>query len=168
MKKIALITGTIIGVLLTTNSIIHMNLMYSNPDYQGNDVLGYTTIFGLFSMIYFGVRYYRNKFLDGNIQFSKAFKMGVLVCFIASTIYVVVGLLNMYLFMPDFLEVFVDNIIRNTPPEEVEAKRIELESLVAMYENPLLVLLISYMEVFPFGIIVALISALLVKTKKVK
>lgn len=165
MKKVTLIFGSVIGLVLTTNSIIHMNMMYSNPNYKGNDVIGYATMVIVFSVIYFGVRNYRNKYLNGEIGFLKAFKTGALICFIASTYYVVFGLLYYYLFIPDFLDVYADYIIRNSPAGEVEAKTAQMESFKEMSKNPLFVVLFSYFEVLPIGMIVALVSAFMVKKK---
>ena len=163
MKKIILIYGAVIGVLLTTNSIIHLNIMSSNPDYQGNDVLGYATQIAMFSIIYFGIRNYRNNFLGGKISFFKAIKTGALICFVASTIYVVVGLLYYYLFIPDFMDIYTDYIIRNSAPDEVEAMTVQMANFKEMYKNPLFAILISYTEVLPIGMIVALFSAFIVK-----
>ena len=55
MKKIIFTFGLVIGVLLATNAIIHINMMYSSPDFKANDALGYATLFVLFSLMYFGV-----------------------------------------------------------------------------------------------------------------
>jgi len=165
MKKIILLFGAIIGAILSSNSIIHMNMMRSNPDYQGNDVLGYATMIVVFSLIYFGVRNYRNKFLDGKIGFGKAFKTGALICFVASTVYVVMGLSYYYLFAPDFMEVYADYVIRNAPADEVEAVTAQMTNFKEMYKNPIVATLITYMEVLPLGMLVALVSAFIVKKK---
>ncbi|MEM9299163.1 MAG: DUF4199 domain-containing protein [Bacteroidota bacterium] len=165
MKKITLIFGSVIGLVLTTNSIIHMSMMYSNPNYKGNDVIGYATMVIIFSVIYFGVRNYRNKRLDGKMGFPKAFKTGALICFIASSYYVVFGLLYYYLFVPDFMDVYAEYIIRNSPGSEVEAKTAQMASFKEMSKNPLFLVLFSYFEVLPIGMIVALISAFIVKRK---
>ena len=163
MKKVILISGLIIGALLATNAIIHMNMMYSNPDYKGNDVVGYATLVIIFSLIYFGVRNYRNNHLDGKISFGQAFKTGALICFIASTVYVVVGLSYYYIFAPDFIDVFTEYVIRHSPPDEVEATTAQMANFKEMYKNPLFSVFISYMEVLPIGMIVALFSAFVVK-----
>lgn len=165
MKKIILIFGLVIGAILATNAIIHMNMMYSNPDYKGNDVIGYATLVIIFSLIYFGVRNYRNNYLDGKISFLQAFKTGALICFIASTVYVIFGLLYYYFFAPDFIDVFTDYMIRNSAPDEVEATTAQMANFKEMYKNPLFVILITYMEVLPIGMIVALFSAFIVKKK---
>ncbi|MFD2587118.1 DUF4199 domain-containing protein [Croceitalea marina] len=165
MKKIILIFGAVIGILLSVNAIIHMNMMISNPDYKGNDIIGYATLVIMFSLIYFGVRNYRNNYLDGKIGFSKAFKTGALICFVASTFYVVVGLLYYYFFVPDFIDVYADYLIKNSAPDEVEATTAQMANFKEMYKNPLFAILITYMEVFPIGMIVALFSAFIVKKK---
>lgn len=165
MKKVTLIFGSVIGLVLSSNSIIHMNMMYSNLDYKGNDVIGYATMVIIFSVIYFGVRNYRDKHLDGKIGFSKAFKTGALICFIASTYYVVLGLLYYYLFVPDFMDVYADYIIRNSSVSELEANTTQMASFKEMSKNPLFLALFSYFEVLPIGMIIALASAFIVKKK---
>ncbi len=165
MKKIILIFGLVIGAILAANAVIHMNMMYSNPDYKGNDVLGYATLVIIFSLIYFGVRNYRNNHLDGKISFLQAFKAGALICLVASTIYTVIGLLYYYLFVPDFIDVFTEYVIRNSAPDEVEAKTAQMANFKEMYKNPLFAIFITYMEVLPIGMIVALFSAFFVKKK---
>jgi len=165
MKKIILIFGLVIGAILAANAIIVINIMYSDTDFKGNDVVGYATMVIMFSLIYFGVRNYRNNYLDGKISFLKALKTGALICLVASTVYVVLGLSYYYLFAPDFLDVFSEHVIRNAAPDEVEAKTAQMANFKEMYKNPLFAILISYFEVMPVGMIVALFSAFIVKKK---
>lgn len=163
MNKIVLIFGLIIGTILISNSIIVINMIYANPDFKGNDVVGYATMVLMFSLIYFGVRNYRNNHLDGKISFLKALKTGALICLVASTVYTTVGLLYYYLFIPDFLDVYTAQVIRNSDPKDVEAITSQMTNFKEMYKNPLFAILISYVEVMPVGMIVALFSALIVK-----
>ena len=165
MKRNVLIFGLFIGAILTINSIVHVNMVYNNPDYKGNDVLGYATMVLMFSIMYFGIRNYRNNYLDGRISFLQAFKTGALICFIASTVYTVIGLLYYYIFVPDFVDVFSDYVIRNSAPDEVESKTAQMANFKELYKNPLFAILITYIEVLPIGMIVALISAFIVKKK---
>jgi hypothetical protein len=167
MKKIVLIFGLIIGIILCINMIFMVNLMYTNPDFKGNDVLGYAAMVFLFSLIFFGVRNYRNKQLDGFISFGKAFRTGFLIALVASTMYVVVWLFYYYLFVPDFFDIYMSYVLKETPAVELTAKTAEMESFKEMYKNPLFVILLTYAEVLPVGLIVALVSALILK-KKVK
>ena len=54
MKKTVLIFGLVIGAILGTNTVIMMNQMCSNPDFKGNDILGYAAMVVIFSLIFFG------------------------------------------------------------------------------------------------------------------
>lgn len=163
MKKHVLIFGLIPGAILCINMIIMVNLMYTNPDFKGNDILGYAAMVVVFSLIFFGVRDYRNKKLDGFISFGKAFKTGALIALVASTMYVVVWLFYYYLFVPDFLDVYIQYVLKETPASDMAARAAEMESFKEMYKNPLFVIFITYTEVLPIGLVVALVSSLILK-----
>ena len=166
MRKIVLIFGLIIGTILCANMIVMVNMMYSNPDFKGNDVLGYAAMVVLFSLIFFGVRNYRNKYLDGFISFGKAFKTGALIALLGSTMYVVVWLFYYYLLVPDFIDVYTSYVLDNCSEADLQTKTAEMANFREMYKNPLFVILITYSEVLPIGLIVALVSSLILKRKK--
>jgi len=166
MKKIVLIFGLIIGSILCVNMIVMVNLMYSNPDFKGNDILGYATMVVLFSLIFFGIRNYRNKHLNGFISFGKALKTGALIAFVGSTMYVVVWLFYYYLFVPDFIDVYTTYVLNECTNADLAARTTEMEHFKEMYKNPLFVILITYSEVLPIGLVVALVSALILKKKE--
>lgn len=165
MNRIVLIFGLIIGTILSINMLITVRLLYTNPDFQGNEVVGYTAMVVLFSLIYFGVRNYRNKQLGGVISFGKAFKMGALIALVGSTIYVITWLFCYYLFVPDFFDQYMTHVLNNASPSEIAAKTKEMETYREMYKNPFFVVLFTYLEILPIGLIIALISALIVKRK---
>ena len=167
MKKTVLIFGLIIGTILCVNMIVMVNMMYSNPDFKGNDLVGYAAMIVLFSLIFFGIRNYRNRQLNGVISFGKAFKTGALIALVASTLYVVIWVFYYYLFVPDFIDVYTTHVLNScTTPEEVAIKTTEMATFKEMYKNPLFVILITYSEVLPIGLVVALVSAFILKTKK--
>lgn len=166
MKNTILKYGLVTGVLLCINMIIMINIMYNDPNYKGNDILGYTVLIVIFSLIFFGIRNYRNNQLNGYISFGKAFKIGALIALVAATLYVIVGLLYYYVFVPDFLDVYIDRVLNNTPEAELEAKAAQMENFKELYKNPLFAVFVTYMEVLPLGLIIALISSLILKRKE--
>ncbi len=165
MKKTVLVFGLVIGAILCVNMIVMVNMLYTNPGFKGNDLVGYTAMVVLFSLIFFGVRNYRNRQLGGVISFGRAFKTGLLIALVGSTMYVVAWLFYYYLFVPDFMDVYARHVLTDCSPADLPAKTAQIESLKEMYKNPLFVVLLTYMEVFPIGLAVALISALLLKRK---
>jgi amino acid transporter len=170
MKRNVLIFGLILGTILTIHVVYMMNLVSNNPDFESNDTLGYAAMVVVFSLTFFGIRNYRNKELNGVISFGKAFKTGALIALVGSTCYVVFGLSYYYLFVPDFLDKYSAHVLimatRNgATASELAAKTQELEQFKEMYKNPLFAILISYAEVLPIGLVVALISSLILKRK---
>ena len=165
MKKTILTFGLVIGLLLTIHAIYMVNKIYADPNFQGNDIIGYTKLIVMFSLIYFGVRNYRDNYLDGKINFLQALKKGALICLIASTVYTVLCLIYYYVFTPDWLEVFTEHVIRNSPADQVEAVTAQMTQFKEWYKNPFFAILITYMEVLPIGMVVALVSAIFVRKK---
>jgi hypothetical protein len=122
----------------------------------------------MFSLIFFGVRNYRNKQLNGIITFGKAFKTATLIALVGSTIYVIVWLFYYYLFVPDFIEVYTERVLNTCSPSDLEAKTKQMASFKELYKNPLFIILITYSEVLPIGLVVALVSALILKKRQKK
>lgn len=144
-----------------------VNLMYSNPEMKGNDVVGYATMVVIFSLIFFGVRSYRNKHLHGLISFGKAFKIGFWIALISSTMYVVVWLFYYYLFVPDFIDIYTQHVLSNcTTASDFSTKTAEMANFKEMYKNPVFVILITFSEILPVGLVVTLVSALMLKKKQ--
>ena len=166
MRKNVLIFGLVIGIILCVNMVVMVNLMYTNPDLKSNDIIGYASMVVMFSLIFFGVRDYRNKQLYGYFSFGQAFKMGTLIALVGSTMYVVTWLFYYYLFVPDFIDVYTSCVSKASQPGDFPAKTAEMASFKEMYKNPFFVILITYSEVFPVGLIVALVSALILKKKQ--
>lgn len=160
MKKHVLIFGIIPGLSWLILQLFVIHQMYTNPDLETNDFLGYTAMFVIFSLIFFGIRDYRNKKLDGTISFGKALKTGTLMALVASAVYVIVWLFYYNLFVPDFLDVYSQFVLDNDmmDPES-------LESIMTWYRNPFGMILLTALEVLPIGLLVALISSLILKKK---
>ncbi len=170
MKKFTWLYGTILGVILCANMLYTVNLCYTNPDFESNDVLGYAAMVVVFSLVFFGVRTYRNKQVTGAFTFGRAFKMGALIAFVGASIYVLAWLFYYYLFVPDFLDKYIPHVMleatRNgATTTELAAKSEEMAQFKEMYKQPVFVVLITYMEVFPVGLVVAAFSGLVLRRK---
>lgn len=165
MKKMILIFGLVLGTILCVNMIYMVNLLYTSPDFKSNDIVGYAAMVVIFSLIFFGVRNYRNKQLGGFISFGKAFKTGLLIALVGSTMYVGVWLLYYYLFVPDYLDKYISHVLKTCSASDLTSKTKEMENFKEMYKNPFFVILITYSEILPVGLVVALVSSLILKKK---
>src|SRR5215210_668865 len=91
MKKNILIYGLIAGVIVSVLMLLSMNYIShceGNVDYTTSMVIGYASMLLAFSLVFVGIRNYRDKYNGGVISFGKAFKIGILIVLIASTMYV--------------------------------------------------------------------------------
>lgn len=167
MKKIVWVYGLIIGIIFISGSLYMTYLLfYNNPDIKSNDFLGYAVMIIIYSLVFFGIRNYRNRYLNGFITFKKAFKTGVLITVTASTVYVGVWLFWYYTFLPDFMDKYTAYVLRHAAPSEVEAKTQMMLDFKTLYENPVFVTLLTYAEILPVGLVVSLISSFILKKKE--
>jgi hypothetical protein len=150
--------------------LISIAICYRSGNYEGNMVIGYATMLLAFSLIFIGIRNYRDKYKNGVITFGKAFKVGLYITLVAGTLYVLVWIIVYYLFIPDFMEKFTEGVIKQARLSgasqlEIDKKVTEMNSYKEMYKNPVLVVLLTYAEILPVGLVVTLISALLLTRK---
>ena len=172
MKRIVLIFGSILGVLLSINLVIMMYLCYSDPNFIPSMWLGYLVILVMLSTVFFGIKNYRDKGLNNNLSLGKAFKTGALIAFVGATIYVIVWLFMYYLYVPDFMDKFsakelTQAINDGKPAAEIDKMKADTETYKEMYKSPVWVVVLTYLEILPLALVVAFISALILKRKAI-
>jgi hypothetical protein len=133
-------------------------------------LIGYASMLLAFSLVYVGIRNYRDKYNGGVISFGKAFKIGLTIVLIASTIYVVAWLIDYFFFIPDFMEKYAVHELdklkaAGTSQAEIDKQTKEMANFARMYKNPFFNAMMTYVEILPVGLIVTLISSLILKRK---
>jgi uncharacterized membrane protein len=170
MKKNVIVFGLIAGIIVSVLMVLSMARCYSDPNLEHSMLIGYASMVLAFSFIFVGVKNYRDKYNDGLITFGKAFKIGLYISLIASTIYVIVWLIDFYVFIPDFMDRYVAQALREAKANGASAAELakmtkELATNQELYKNPVMVVLFTYMEILPVGILVSLVAALILKRK---
>jgi hypothetical protein len=137
-------------------------------------VIGFGSMIAAFSFIFVGIKNYRDKQNAGVITFGKAFLMGLLISLIASTMYVITWGIEYHYFLPDFMDKYsamqIQQINNSGMPADQMQKAIE-EVNEANYKYNHSIFFFSmytYMEIFPVGVLITLISALILKRKVAK
>ena len=170
MKKIVIVNGLIAGAIVAAMFLITMGLYHKNGNFDGGMWVGYASMLLAFSLIFVAIIRYRDKYNNGIISFGKAFKIGFYITLIASTIYVVTWLVDYYVFIPDFADKYATAILDKLKSSGASAAKIanqtkEMDSFKEMYKNPLLVILFTYLEILPVGLLLTLIASLILKRK---
>ncbi len=173
MKKNVLVFGTIGGLIVAAMMFYSTGKYCATGDFEGGMIYGYTAMILAFSMIFVAVKNFRDKYNNGVLNFGKAFKIGFYITLIASTIYVISWLINYYCFIPDFMDKYSMHMIAKVKASGVSAAEVSkeitsMDKMKEMYKNPLFVILFTYLEILPVGLVVALISAGILKRKTAK
>ncbi len=164
--KFGIISGLIITVLMFATLPFVNKIGFDNGVY-----IGYTTMLLSFLMVFFGIRSYREKVNGGTITFLKAFKVGGLIALITCAFYVVSWLIIYYQIMPDFPDKYAAYAIEhakqlNKSQAEIDQITKEMQQYKEMVKNPLIHAAITFTEPAPVALVVALLSALILKKKK--
>ena len=169
MRKIVLTFGLISGVLCSTMMLITIPFE-DKIGYGHSLIVGYTTIVASFLLVYFGIRAYRNNVGGGKISFGRAFAVGISITLITCVFYVVTWEVMYFFFMPDFMVKYSAYVIQKAraagaSEAAIQAKTLELQKSTAAYNNPLVNVAMTFIEPFPVGLLITLISAAVLRRK---
>jgi len=167
LKKTILTFGLISGALIS----LMMTLTVPFQDKLGHSyVIGYATIVLSLLLSFFGIRSYRDNVGKGQITFGKAFAVGISITIISCLCYVLTWEIIYYNFMPDFMDKYSAHIIQKMQASgataaAIQQKTVELDKLKVMYKNPLVNMAMTFIEPFPVGLVITLISAAVLRRK---
>jgi hypothetical protein len=169
MKKTILTFGLISGAI----SSLMMVATVPFADRIGFDkgaVIGYTAIVLSFLLVFFGIRSYRDNVGNGQITFTKAFAVGISITLISCICYVVTWEVLYFHFLPGFMDKYGAHMIEKLKasgagPAAIQAQLQQVKKYKEMYANPLLNAAMTFMEPFPIGLVITLISAAVLKRK---
>ena len=170
MKRNVLVFGLISGALMA----IFMYATMPFVDKIGMDrmiFVGYTGIVLAFMLVFFGIRSYRENIGGGAISFGRAFAVGILITIIACVCYVVAWEILYFNFMPDFLDKYATYMVEKAraagaTQQALDAQLKEMNDFKQMYNNNLFInVAFTFIEPFPVGLIVTLISAAILRKK---
>lgn len=173
MKRIIFTYGTISGVVIITTIIASLVLSDGESTHlAGLEWLGYLTMIMAFSVIFVGIKRYRDHDLGGVIKFSTAVKVGLGIVLNASIIYVAAWEANLSISDYDFIEAYSASAIEQVrsnggTAEEIQEITDQMSVLKEQYSNTFYRLAITFMEIFPVGLIISLISAAILRKNEV-
>lgn len=166
MSRIILVYGVIVGAIVIGLAILSLALAGTHPAW-----LGFLVMIVAFSAIFFAVKQYRDQSLGGVIRFGTAALLGIGIAAVASFIYVAVW--EIYLYASDyaFADVYAEHMIdekraAGASASELAALDREMDEFRTLYANPLMRIPITFVEIFPVGLLIALIAAGVLRTRR--
>jgi hypothetical protein len=169
MKKNILTFGLISGAI----SSLMMVATVPFADRIGFDkgaVIGYTAIVLSFLLVFFGIRSYRDNVGNGQITLTKGFAVGISITLISCICYVVTWEVLYFHFLPGFMDKYGAHMIEKLKasgagPDAIQAQLQQIRKYKEMYDNPLLNAAMTFIEPFPIGLVITLISAAVLRRK---
>ncbi len=163
--KYGLISGVIAAILLTFVTIFLKKIGFEDSMY-----VGYATMMVSMSVVYFGIKAYRDEHNNGQITFGKGLLIGLAIVLISCVLYSLAWLVIYYNFLPNFMDDYAINYLKKAKETGVSAEDLKktMDSMKEMkewYKNPVMVFLITLLEPTPVGIPFAFIFAWILKKK---
>jgi hypothetical protein len=172
MRKTVLTFGIIAGLIVVAMMFITIPLYKSGAlKIDAGEIVGYTTMIIAMSMIFFGIKSYRDNRLNGAIKFGTALQLGVLIAGIASIMYVIGWEIDYHFFNPDFMEMYGRAMIKKAQESNASVEKMkEIKDQILMmedaYGNIFKRMGLTLLEILPVGLLIALISATILRKKE--
>jgi len=169
MTKIVLIFGLISGAIAAALMWIMLAMMSSGA--TGHSlILGYATMIISLSVVFFGVKSYRDN-NGGRITFFKGLQVGILISLISALCYAASW--EVYYrtsggnFMAEYSAQYVEQMKeKGASDAEIAKTQKEMADFGELYKNFFVRFGMTLMEIIPVGLVVALISAALLRRRE--
>lgn len=169
MKKTVIVFGLISGAVSSLMMIATVPFEHQ-IGFKNAEVLGYTTIILSFLLVFFGIRSFRDNLGNGYITFTKAFLVGISITLISCVCYVVTWEILYFNFLHGFMDKYGAHIIDKMKASGASDTAIQeqiqkTQHFKEMYENPLFNAAMTFIEPFPVGLVITLLSAAILRRK---
>jgi len=170
MPRVILKFGLAAGLIVA----IPMCLMVANSEPGSaaqSQIAGYLIMLLALSLVFFGVKRLRDREFGGVIRFMPALLAGLGISAVASVIYVIGWEITLALTDFAFIDSYSSAAVeaaraKGASPDEIEAVIAKMSEFRRQYLNPYLRLPITFIEIFPVGVLVSLISAALLRNDR--
>jgi hypothetical protein len=172
MKKTILVFGLISGVLSSLMMVATVPFI-DKIGFDKGYYVGYTAIVLSFLLVFFGIRSYRDNVGNGQITFTKGFTVGICITLISCVFYVVTWEILYFTVLHSFMDhmnKYADYVVEKlrasgASAAAIQAKIQEMKKFQELYENPLFNAAMTFIEPFPVGLVITLISAAILRKK---
>lgn len=134
-------------------------------------LIGYTTMLIALSAVFVGIKRHRDVDRGGVIGFWPAFGVGLGVSFIASIFYVVAWEALQAMTHMDFAGAYSQAMIESERAKGASAEALaklgsDMAAFKVQYADPMFRLPMTFVEIFPVGVLVSLVSAGLLRNSR--
>ena len=170
LQKI-LIYGLIAGLVVGIPSFGFSVGLANHPPVPYALALGYTIMLVALSAVFVAIKRHRDSDLGGVIGFWRACGLGLGISVIAGVFYVVAWEAAVAVTHMDFASSYSKMLIAQQEAKGVTGERLaefiaEMERFKVQYANPFYRIPMTFAEIFPVGVLVSLVSAVLLRNQR--
>jgi hypothetical protein len=171
MLRTILKYGVIAGLVIGGLEFGTVAAFSGMPPLKYGMLIGYTTMLIALSAVFVGIKQHRDVDRGGVIGFWPAFGVGLGVSFIAGIFYVVAWEAVQTWTHMDFAGFYAQAMIENEKAKGASAEALaklsaEMATFKLQYADPLFRLPMTFVEIFPVGVLVSLVSAALLRNSR--
>jgi len=172
MFRLITLYGIIGGLIIAIPMVALMATITTESTLDHDALYGYLTMIVALTMVFLGIKHYRDKVQGGAIKFGTALLVGLGISAVASVIYVIGWEISLAVTDLDFTGAYFKTTIdaaraKGVPPEELQKLIADAEAFATKYKNPLFRMPITFIEMFPVGALISLISAAVLRNSRV-
>jgi hypothetical protein len=166
-----ILTYGIIGGLIVGVALSAVVIGFNGSHLSNSMAIGYTIMLVGLSAVFVGVKRYRDIDRGGVIGFWQALGLGLAISFVAGIIYVAAWDSACAIAGMDFAGSYAASMIAQKKAAGVSGAQLakfvaEMNAFKAQYANPLFRWPMTFIEIFPVGVLVSLISAGLLRNSQ--
>ena len=133
--------------------------------------VGFLIMFVILSLIFFGIKRFRDIDQGGVIKFSKALLLGLSMSLFAGIAYVLIWEIYIGFTGDSFVIHYTDHLIAEKEAKGVSGEALanfvtKMEEMKANYAKPGFRIPLTFFEIFPMGFLITLFSALILHIPK--
>jgi hypothetical protein len=169
--RYALIYGSIAGAI--SISVIVASMLLDTLSHQQSQWFGYLVMVAALTLLFVGVKRYRDVECGGVISFGKAFVVGLVIAVMAGVVYSLLFEAFLAVRGGDFLTEYTASILTDmraagASEAEIAAQEAGMAPFLEFAaRNPALRPGMWFLEIFPVGLLVALVSAAVLRNPRV-
>lgn len=172
MQRIILTYGAVAGIIIIGSMIVGIYYASQEEAPRFSHLAGYLIMIVALSCIFVGIKRYRDRELGGVIRFGTAFLLGLGITAVASVVYVAAWEVNLSLTDYAFADDYARSVIAGKEAAgvggaDLEAEVAKMEEFKQQYANPAFRVPVTFLEIFPVGLLIALISAAVLRNSEV-
>ncbi len=171
MLRTILKYGVIAGLVVGGFEVVTFTAFSGMPPMTYGLLIGYTTMLIALSAVFVGIKHHRDVDRGGVIGFWPALGVGLGVSFIAGIFYVVAWEAVQAMTHMDFAGSYAKAMIENEKAKGASAEALaklsaDMAAFKVQYADPMFRLPMVFVEIFPVGVLVSLVSAGLLRNSR--